>query len=150
MKRKNKAFESLAGVGLDDSVKYFIVEYSLDHDHRRAARVAGISPIHAANLLSVPMVQEGIKTATASIYGAMELDSDIIQEELFMAYNIAMQTGKIAQASKFLDSIAKLQTIDAFASQKITIQSDVDFIEELRQGRVRVNEKQNALKEQIH
>ena len=140
MKRKREALDTLVEFALEFNIKKFIVEYSLDHDHRRSARIAGISPQYAVNLLDDPTVQEGIKIASASLYEGLELTSELIQEELFMAYNIAMQSGKIQSAVKLLENIARLKTIDAFVGNKITLENEVDIIDILQAGRKRADE----------
>lgn len=144
MDRKKQAIEQMFYLLVDESVKSFAVEYSIDHDHRRAAIKAGISPAWAAQLLDDPTTLEAIRIASECLFSANTLTEGSIQDEMWLTYNIALQCGKHATAAKILDSLAKLKSIDAFAANKVEMTVDSKAVEELRKGRERMNQA-NAL-----
>lgn len=126
--------------GLKPKYVNFVIEYSKDHDARRAARASGYEPDTGYDLLK----REDIAAALAKINQARLETSHIDAEWHLMEcvdnHMIARQQGNISASNTALTNIGKHKMVDSFAAEKIEVNSDKEIMARLQRGRQRMNE----------
>jgi len=129
--------DHLGGMTLSPEHAMFVVEYSKDFNARRAAKAAGF----AADTGIALRERDDIKTALAYIIGERQKDANIDAEwvmyELVDNHMIARQMGNINASNTALGQLAKFNTVDAFAADKVIIQGDKEIVERLMRARNR-------------
>jgi len=130
--------KSMTGVKLDALRLAFAYEYSVDFDHRRAATVIGTDPDQGAKLINEPEIREAVQRIYNDRMYPGQITSEVVKEEMYNLYQIALNTGNLSQAGRQLDQLAKHSHIDAYAAQKVTVAADAEVARALRAGRERV------------
>ena len=136
--------ERMTGVRLSFDEQEFVGEYCKDYDHRRAAEAIGRSPDAGIQYLDRENVREAVRHVYNEQLTASTLNAEVIKEEMYMLYKVAMQKGKYSVASKQLDQLAKHSHIDAYAAQKVAVSADAEIHRQLVEGRKRVAQAKAA------
>jgi len=144
-KKATNAVSQLTGVSLTTEQSIFVIEYCKDFDHRRAAMVLGMHPDEGTNLLGQANVGEAVRHIYNRQLESSELTPEVIKEEMYDLYSIAVQKGQLNNAAKLLDMLAKHSHIDAYAAQKVAIAADAEVARALSNGRKRMLDMRGVL-----
>lgn len=116
----------------------FVIEYYKDHATRRAAEAAGFAPDTGYELLK----REDVVNALAVLNMERLEYADVTKEwallEAVDNHYIARQQGSITASNTALSLIMKHTDVDAFAADKVQINSSKEVMERLRRARDRM------------
>lgn len=97
----------------------FIIEYMKDHQHRRAAKAAGLKPSMGIELLERENVAKAIAYLATQRLEDSNISASWVLDELVDNHRIARTNGDIKASTQALGMIAKHSKIDAFAADKV-------------------------------
>lgn len=143
----SQAMTRITGIKLTLRESQFVMEYSIDHNHRRAARAIGMNPDNGIEYLGRDNVQEAVGRVFIETMTPTQLNAEVVKEEMFKVYQVSMQEGNLSQAGRQLDMLAKHSHVDAYAAQKVAVSADAEIAAALRAGRQRVRDF-NAVKDE--
>lgn len=141
------AMQRQTGVQLNVVEEQFVFEYCKDYDHRRAAEAIGLHPDKGTEMISHPNVAEAIRIVYNAQMTASELTPEIIKEEMYNLYQLALQKKQYGVASKQLDQLARHSHIDAYAAQRVSVAADAEVARALAAGRKRVAQSRGEIVE---
>ena len=126
--------------GLSPKQANFVNEYCKDFDARRAARSSGYEPDTGYQLLSKEPIAAAIDHILDSRLEASHIDAEWVLMEAVDNHLIARQQGNISSSNTALGIVAKHKMVDAFAAEKIEVNSDKEIMARLQRGRQRLHE----------
>jgi phage terminase small subunit len=129
--------------GLKPQYAAFVVEYVKDFAARRAAEASGFSPDSGYQLLERPEIKAAIAGIIEKRLEASHIDAEWVLMEAVDNHQIARQSGNINASNTALNLVAKHVFVDAFAAEKVEVNSDKDVMERLMRGRRRRGENQS-------
>ena len=129
-------------VGLKPKDANFVIEYCKDFAARRAAQASGYAPDTGYSLLDKPEIAKAIGHIIEQRLEASAIDAEWVMMEAVDNHLIARQQGNISASNTSLNLLAKHKMIDAFAAEKIEVNSDKDIMERLQRGRKRMNKEE--------
>ena len=129
--------------GLKPKHANFVIEYCKDFGARRAAQASGFSPDSGYTLLEREDVKSAINHVLAQRLEASHIDAEWVLMEAVDNHLIARQQGNISASNTSLNLVAKHVFVDAFAAEKIDVNSDKEIMERLQRGRKRMNETED-------
>jgi len=125
--------------GLKPEYANFVIEYTKDFSARRAAEASGYAPDYGHQLLKVPEVESAVQRVLNCRLEASHIDAEWVLMEAVDNHMIARQMGNISASNTSLNLVAKHVFVDAFAAEKVEINSDKEVMERLMRGRKRLN-----------
>lgn len=127
--------------GLQPKEANFVIEYCKDFSARRAAEASGYAPDTGYDLLNRDQVAHCIEVVLSKRLDASHIDAEWVLMEAVDNHLIARQQGNISASNTSLNLVAKHVFVDAFAAEKVDVNSDKDIMDRLMRGRARL--KQN-------
>jgi len=125
--------------GLHPKEANFVIEYCKDFAARRAAEASGYAADTGYSLIKKESIAVAIDKILASRLDASHIDAEWVLMEAVDNHMIARQQGNISASNTALGLCAKHKMVDAFAAEKIEVNSDKDIMERLQRGRKRAN-----------
>lgn len=107
---------------------------------RRAATVSGYCAENGYKLLKHEHIAEAIDKILESRLDASHIDAEWVLMEAVDNHMIARQQGNISASNTALGLCAKHKMVDAFAAEKIEVNSDKEVMERLLRGRKRLKD----------
>jgi len=126
--------------GLKPKEATFVIEVSKDHDARRAARAAGYEPDTGYSLLKKDHIASALNVILQHRLEASHIDAEWVLMEAVDNHLIARQQGNISASNTSLGIVAKHKMVDAYAAEKIEVNSDKEIMARLQRGRQRLHE----------
>jgi len=127
--------------GLKPKYANFVIEYCKDFMPRRAAVASGFAPDTGSQLLTREEIAVAIDKILASRLEASHIDAEWVLMEAVDNHLIARQQGNISSSNTALGIVAKHKMVDAFAAEKIEVNSDKEIMARLQRGRQRLHEE---------
>lgn len=127
--------------GLKPKEANFVIEYTKDFSPRRAAEASGYQPDTGYQLLHREPIAEAIDKILESRLDASHIDAEWVLMEAVDNHMIARQQGNISASNTALGICAKHKMVDAFAAEKIEVNSDKEIMDRLLRGRKRLKDK---------
>jgi len=125
--------------GLSHQEAQFVIEYTKDWDARRAAKAAGYAAETGYTLRDKPNVAAAIQRVISQRLDASQIDAEWVLMEAVDNHYIARQKGNISASNTALTLVAKHVFVDAFAAEKVEVNSDKEVMERLLRGRKRMH-----------
>lgn len=113
------------------STALFIIEYCKDVDIHRAASIANIPVEDAHALRNTKEVADIIQSVFVDRTIPKKIDKDLVLHDMYNAHLIALQNGKVSVSAQLLNTIGKHADVDAFAAEKVKLDSDDAVIQRL-------------------
>ncbi len=135
-----KRITSLELTRLKPSYANFVVEYVKDFAPRRAAEASGFSPDTGYQLKERPEIVAAIEHILSQRLEASDIDAEWVLLEAVDNHYIARQQGNISASNTSLNLVAKHVFVDAFAAEKVEVNSDKEVMSRLLRGRKRLNQ----------
>jgi len=132
--------------GLQPKEANFVIEYCKDFAARRAAEASGYAPDTGYGLLKKEHINAAIENVLAHRLEASHIDAEWVLMEAVDNHLIARQQGNISASNTSLNLVAKHVFVDAFAAEKVEVNSDKEVMERLRRGRQRLMHGRQRLK----
>jgi hypothetical protein len=129
--------------GLSPAEANFVIEYTKDFDARRAAKASGYAADSGYTLRDKPLVAVAIQRVIEQRLDASQIDAEWVLMEAVDNHYIARQRGLISASNTALTLVAKHVFVDAFAAEKVEVNSDKEVMERLLRGRKRMVEDDN-------
>lgn len=126
-------------LGLKPAYANFVVEYVKDFSPRRAAEASGFAPDTGYQLLEREEIKQVINTVLTKRLESAHIDAEWVLMEAVDNHFIARQQGNITASNTSLNLVAKHVFVDAFAAEKVEVNSDKEVMERLLRGRKRLN-----------
>lgn len=126
--------------GLDFKRANFVIEYCKDFAARRAAEASGFAPDTGYSLLKEPLIAQKIEVVLSMRLESSHIDAEWVLMEAVDNHMIARQSGNISASNTALNLVAKHVFVDAFAADKVMVNSDKEIIERILKGRHRLRE----------
>ena len=127
--------------GLNPKELNFVIEVSKDHDARRAARASGYEPDTGYSLLKKENIAAALDVILQHRLDASHIDAEWVLMEAVDNHLIARQQGNISSSNTALGIVAKHKMVDAYAAEKIEVNSDKEIMARLQRGRQRLHEE---------
>lgn len=124
--------------GLKPKYANFVIEYCKDFGARRAAQASGFSPDSGYTLLDREDVAAAVQHILTQRLEASHIDAEWVLLEAVDNHLIARQQGNISASNTSLNLVAKHVFVDAFAAEKVEVNSDKEVMERLMRGRKRL------------
>lgn len=137
-RKARAAIEQLTGIELNVQQVDFVIEYTKDYDHRRAAERIGMSPDTGLKMIEDSTIKEAIRIVYNNQMQAADITPETVKEYMLGLYNIAIQKGQLGVASKQLDQLARHSHVDAYAAQRVAVAADAEVAAALAGGRKRI------------
>lgn len=125
--------------GLKAKEANFVIEYCKDFSARRAAEASGYAADSGYQLKERENIANAIQHILAQRLEASHIDAEWVLMEAVDNHLIARQRGNISASNTSLNLVAKHVFVDAFAAEKVEVNSDKEVMERLRRGRKRLN-----------
>jgi len=125
--------------GLKSQEANFVIEYCKDFSARRAAEASGYAPDTGYQLKEKTHIAAAINHVLAQRLEASHIDAEWVLMEAVDNHLIARQQGNISASNTSLNLVAKHVFVDAFAAEKIEVNSDKEVMERLLRGRKRLH-----------
>jgi len=125
--------------GLKPKEANFVIEYCKDFAPRRAAEASGYAADTGYQLLHHEHIATAIDKVLESRLDASHIDAEWVLMEAVDNHMIARQQGNISASNTALGLCAKHKMVDAFAAEKIEVNSDKEIMDRLLRGRKRLN-----------
>jgi len=116
----------------------FVVEYTKDFNARRAAVACGMDPDTGYTFRNKKVIAETIEKFLARRVEASDIDAEWVLMEAVDTVLIAKQLGKLSASNQALNMIAKHCNVDAYAAEKVKIDTADDVVQRLKRARNRV------------
>lgn len=129
--------------GLKPKEANFVIEYCKDFAPRRAAEASGYGADTGYTLLKMEPVAEAIDRILLVRLDASHIDAEWVLMEMVDNHLIARQQGNITASNTALNIVAKHKMVDAFAAEKIEVNSDKEIMARLQRGRKRANQDED-------
>ena len=123
--------------GLKPKEANFVIEYCKDFSPRRAAEASGYAPDSGYEILKREPIAAAIDRILESRLEASNIDAEWVLMEAVDNHMIARQSGNITASNTALNMIAKHVFVDAFAAEKVEVNSEKEIMERLLRGRKR-------------
>lgn len=127
--------------GMSPKDANFVIEYCKDFSPRRAAEASGLSADTGYEKVKQPHIAAAIDRVLVMRLEASNIDAEWVLMEAVDNHMIARQKGHIAASNTALTLIAKHVFVDAFAAEKVELNSDKEVMERLVRGRKRLSKK---------
>lgn len=127
-------------LGLKPQHALFVIEYVKDFSPRRAAEAAGYRPDYGHILADREDIQAITKSVLLKRLEAGAIDAEWLLMEAVDNHFIARQQGSISASNASLNIIAKHVFVDAFAAEKVEVNSSKEVMERLMRGRKRLQQ----------
>lgn len=124
--------------GLKPKEANFVIEFTKDFAPRRAAEASGYAADTGYQLVQKEHIAEAIDRVIQSRLEASHIDAEWVLMEAVDNHMIARQQGNISASNTALTMVAKHTFVDAFAAEKVEINSDKEIMERLMRGRKRL------------
>jgi len=128
--------------GLNPRDANFVVEYCKDFSARRAAEASGWSPDSGHGIRNKKHISAAIERVLAARLETSDIDAEWLLMEAVDNHLIARQRGNLPASNTALNLVAKHVFVDAFAAEKVEVNSDKEVMDRLLRGRKRRKEKQ--------
>ena len=125
----------------------FVIEYTKDFSARRAAEASGYAADTGHQLKEKEHIAAAIENVLASRLEASHIDAEWVLMEAVDNHLIARQQGNISASNTSLNLVAKHVFVDAFAAEKVEVNSDKEIMDRLMRGRKRVAKDDDAVDE---
>ena len=125
--------------GLSSKEANFVIELCKDFAPRRAAEASGYTADYGYTLQRSPNVEAAVDKILESRLDASHIDAEWVLMEAVDNHMIARQQGNISASNTSLGIVAKHKMVDAYAAEKIEVNSDKDIMDRLLRGRKRLN-----------
>jgi len=135
--------------GLSPKEANFVIEYCKDFAPRRAAEASGYSADTGYRLKERFDIAACIDFVIAQRLETSHIDAEWVLLEAVDNHLIARQSGNINASNTALNLVAKHVFVDAFAAEKVEVNSDKEIMERLMRGRKRLNNKDEPDDEEI-
>jgi len=126
--------------GLKPKEANFVIEYCKDFSARRAAEASGYAADSGYQLKERPQIAAAVEHVLAQRLEASHIDAEWVLMEAVDNHLIARQQGNISASNTSLNLVAKHVFVDAFAAEKVEVNSDKEVMERLLRGRKRLNQ----------
>ena len=126
--------------GLQPKEANFVIEFTKDFSARRAAEASGYAPDTGYQLKEKPAIAAAIERVLAERLEASHIDAEWVLMEAVDNHLIARQAGNISASNTSLNLVAKHVFVDAFAAEKVEVNSDKEVMERLLRGRKRLKD----------
>ena len=123
--------------GLSPKHANFVIEYAKDFSARRAAEASGFSPDSGYAIRDRDDVRAAIERVLGARLEASHIDAEWVLMEAVDNHMIARQAGNISASNTALTLVAKHVFVDAFAAEKVEVNSDKEVMDRLLRGRKR-------------
>jgi phage terminase small subunit len=133
--------------GLQPKEANFVIEYCKDFAARRAAEASGYAADTGHSLKEKPHIAAAIERVLAHRLETSHIDAEWVLMEAVDNHLIARQQGNISASNTSLNLVAKHVFVDAFAAEKVEINSDKEVMERLLRGRRRLLGKDDPVEE---
>ena len=130
--------------GLSPKQANFVIEYCKDFAPRRAAEASGYAADTGYQLIHKDHITAAIDKILESRLDASHIDAEWVLMEAVDNHMIARQQGNISASNTALNTVAKHKMVDAFAAEKIEVNSDKEIMDRLLRGRKRIKDKQDT------
>lgn len=130
--------------GLAPNHANFVIEYVKDFSPRRAAEASGFEPDTGYALLKREDIQASINHILSKRQEASDIDAEWVLMEAVDNHQIARQAGNISASNTALNLVAKHVFVDAFAAEKVEVNSEKEIMDRLMRGRKRRNEEEST------
>lgn len=135
----------IGGVQLTRAEYVFVIEYLKDQNQRRAAKMAGkYGSEGAEELFTSEKVQNAIAHALGERMRIVNIDAAWLLREFVDNHYLARYDGKWNASNQALMNIGKLNTVDAFAAEKVQVTNASDVVARLQRARSRVNKDKDV------
>lgn len=125
--------------GLTPAHGNFVIEYCKDFSPRRAAEASGFAPDTGYQLIDREDIQQAVQAILLQRLEATDIDAEWVLMEAVDNALIAKQQGNISASNTALTLVAKHVMVDAFAADKVNVNSTGEVMERLRRARDRLN-----------
>lgn len=139
MSRYNRKIKHGVFAGLSHKEFNFLVEYTKDFNARRAALVCGLQPETGYDYAKRPAMIEAIEFLLARRLEASDIDAEWVLMEAVDNVLIAREQGKIAASNGALNIVAKHCNVDAYAAQKVKLDTADEVVDRLKRARQRTD-----------
>jgi len=116
----------------------FVVEYCKDFNPRRAAVASGFEPDTGYDKKREPLVMEAIEQILARRLEASDIDAEWFLMELVDNHYLAREMGQITASNAALNMVGKHRDVDAYAADKVKIDTADDVVQRLQRARHRI------------
>ena len=143
MKTRNKLqIEALGNVALQPGEANFLIEYSKDFNHRRAAEASGMHPDEGSKLLKTENIIIGLSHILLHRLDVADIDVEWVLMECVDNHLLARQAGNLPASNTALNLIMKHTLVDAVASDKLNmnVHTDKEVMDRLFRGRERAKQ----------
>ena len=130
--------------GLKPKHANFVIEYVKDFSPRRAAEASGYAPEYGSTLKDKEPIAAAINHILAQRLESSHIDAEWVLMEAVDNHLIARQRGNISASNTSLNLVAKHVFVDAFAAEKVEVNSDKEVIDRLLRGRKRMKKGDKA------
>ena len=131
--------------GLKPKEANFVIEFTKDFAPRRAAEASGYSADYGYSLLDMEHISVAVDHVLAQRLESSHIDAEWVLMEAVDNHMIARQQGNINASNTALTLVAKHVFVDAFAAEKVEINSDKEIMARLLRGRARMNEENDGV-----
>ena len=125
--------------GLSPKEANFVIEFCKDFAPRRAAEASGYAADYGYQLQHLPKIEAAVDKVLEARLDASHIDAEWVLMEAVDNHMIARQQGNISASNTALGLCAKHKMVDAFAAEKIEVNSDKEIMDRLLRGRKRLN-----------
>jgi len=127
-------------MGLPAKKANFVIEFCKDFAPRRAAEASGYAADSGYAMLKDELIAAAIDRILEQRLEASHIDAEWLLMEAVDNHLIARQQGNISSSNTALGLVGKHKMVDAFAAEKIEVNSDKEVMLRLQRGRKRLNE----------
>ena len=124
--------------GLSPKQATFVIEYCKDFSPRRAAEAAGYEADGGYRLRAEPEIAEAIDRILQKRLETSDIDAEWVLMEAVDNALIAKQLGNTSASNTALQIVGKHVMVDAFAADKLQINSSKEVMDRLRRARDRL------------
>lgn len=122
-----------------------VIEYVKEENLHRAAKIAGISPAKASDMIETEKLRDALNKVYNHFFEEILPDAEWLLYELLDNHRIARHQGNISASNTALKTIMNHNMVNAAATQKIDLDVQVpeEVVERLKRGRQRVAKTKN-------
>lgn len=127
--------------GLQPKEANFVIEYTKDFSPRRAAEASGYAADSGYNLKEKPNIAAAIDNVLTQRLETSHIDAEWVLMEAVDNHLIARQQGNISASNTALNMVAKHVFVDAFAAEKVEVNTSKEVMDRLARGRIRAKQR---------